>query len=221
MTSFHDELANLKQTLLRMFVMSESALRRAVKSVLERDLEAAQAVMDEDSEIDAMECDLDRLSLRLLALDQPVATDLRFIVAAMRVTSDVERIGDEAVNIAERSVILYDRPPLEKTEQLRELAEVTQRCVADAIRAFNEQDAELAEDICNRSHKASAITTRIFREVAEMMLAEARLAERGVQVNFIAHALKRITQQCANVAENVIFIVRGENVKHACLRKGS
>ena len=209
-------LAELKDLTLRMAGLARAALDKAIRAVLERDIELAEAVLNEDANIDSLECELDRLNLRLLALEQPWAGDLRFIVGCMRMSVDIERIGDEAANIADRSLLLYSRPPLQTTTLLETFAGLARGLVDDAIRCFEQGDVDLARDICARNHEALNVNLKLLQDAVEFMIAESRQVERSIQVSFIGYSLKRICDLCANVAESVIFIQLGETIKHSC-----
>lgn len=209
-------MAQLKELTLHMGALARAALHKAIRALLERDIELAEQVLNEDAAIDALECELDRLNLKMLALEQPWAGDLRFIVGCMRMSVDLERIGDEAANIADRSLLLYSRPPLQDTTLLETFASMALAMVDDAIRSMANGDVELARTICARNQEALNANMKLFQGAVEFMIAEARQAERSIQISFIGYSLKRICDLCANVAESVIFIQLGESIKHSC-----
>lgn len=212
--SFLGEIDRLKADSLAMMYMAQTALRKALHAVRERDRELALEVMEGDAEIDRMECTMDVEVLRLLALQQPVARDLRFIVGCMRLAANVERVGDEAVNIADRCVVLLERPPLAPPQSLETLANMSMELLGKAVTAFNDGSATLAHDVLRAIPGVTALHYLLFKEMTEIMVKESRTVERAVQLSFIAHSLRRICDQAANISENVIFIVEGANVKH-------
>ncbi len=212
---FVKELDGLREDILSMMRMAEIAVDGAVRSVFESGTDRARDVIDNDAFINELECAVDARCLKLLALQQPVAIDLRFIVGCMRLVVNVERLGDEAVNVAERALILAERPPLAPHPALTDLGELAKRQVRDVILAFSELDAEAAKRIYARTREAAAMLTLIFKENTEYMIRESRTVERALQYSFIARNLKRACDQTSNIAESIIFIKDGKNYKHA------
>jgi len=214
--NFLGEMERLKAESLAMMYMAQTALRKAFQAVRERDRELALEVMEGDAEIDRLECAMDVEALRLLALQQPVARDLRFIIGCMRLAGNVERVGDEAVNIADHCVILLERPPLIPPQSLDTLAGMAADLLGKAVTAFNGGATALAREVLEAIPGVTALHYLLFKEMTEIMLAESRTVERAVQLSFIAHSLRRICDQAANISETVIFIVEGVNAKHRC-----
>jgi len=212
---FVKELDGLREDILSMMRMAELAVDGAVRSVFEIGADRARDVIDNDVFINEMECGVDSRCLKLLALQQPVAIDLRFIVGCMRMVVNVERLGDEAVNVAERALILAERPPLAPHPALRDLGELAKRQVRDVILAFSDLDAEAAKRIYARTREAEALRILIFKENTEYMIRESRTVERALQYTFIARNLKRVCDQTSNISESIIFIKDGKNYKHA------
>lgn len=210
------EMERLKAHTLALMYMAQTALRKALLAIGERNRELALEVMEGDAEIDRLECAADVEGLRLLALQQPVARDLRFIVGCMRLAGNVERVGDEAVNIADRCVILLERPPLAPPKSLDTLADMATELLGKAVTAFVDGSAPLARDVLEAIPGVTALHYLLFKEMTEIMVRESRTVERAVQMSFIAHSLRRVCDQAANIAETVIFIVEGVNVKHSC-----
>jgi phosphate transport system protein len=214
-SQFVQELDGLREDILTMMRLAEKAVDNAVRSVFENDPKRARDVIDNDEFINDLECAIDARSLKLLALQQPVAIDLRFIVGCMRMIVNVERLGDEAVNIAERALILAERPQLRPNPLLIDLGELAKRQVRDIILAFGDLDAEAAKRFYARTAEATGINLLVFKENTEYMIRESRTVERAVQYSFIARDLRRICDQTSNISESIIFIKDGKNHKHA------
>jgi phosphate transport system protein len=210
------DLQRLKTETLTAFHMAQAAVDKAMRSVFERDPALADAVITDDAAIDALECSLDAEVLRLLALYQPVASDLRAIVGCMRCVGDIERIGDQAVNIAERGLILLELAAFPPPPKLEELAEATREFMANTAACFTNLDMAMARRLCEESDEILELNVSILKEMAEFMRDAARPVERAVQVCFIAHALKRVCDQCTNIAESVVFTREGACSRHRC-----
>lgn len=208
------DLARLKADMLTALHMAQAGVDKALTSVFSRDAAAADEAISDDAAIDALECSLDAEILRLLALHQPVAGDLRYILGCMRAVGDIERIGDQAVNIAERGLLLLERQPAPPSPGLKELAEATREFLVRAAVCFMDLNLELARRICQESEDIQALHEAILKEMTTFMLEEARPAERAIQLCFIAHGLKRVCDQCTNIAESVIFIREGACSRH-------
>ncbi|MFZ2447999.1 MAG: phosphate signaling complex protein PhoU [Syntrophobacteraceae bacterium] len=213
---FHSDLEQLKMTILHMATLTEKALEKSVKALVERNDELAEEVLKGDHEINLLEVDVDRHSLRLLALDQPMARDLRFIIGSMRIAVDLERIADQAVNIAQRAMFLTSRPPLPPNHAIEELSETSIDMLRSVISSFVNQNAELAMDVCRMDDVADDLNYKILKEMMAYMATEAPAVERSVQTIIAARCLERAADQATNIAESVIFIVRGVNIKHHC-----
>jgi len=215
-TALQQELTTLRVNVLKMLHLASEAVHKASQAVFDNNVDLARQVIDDDRHINSLECLIDSESLRILALHQPVAKDLRFIVGCMRMIVNIERLGDEGANIAERVLILHERPRMEVNPALRQLAEMALDLVRKTITSFMELDAELAKEIFDRNMDAMNLNVRIFKDTTDYMIRESRTVERAVQYSFIAHSLKRICDQSANIAESIIFVKEGENYKHKC-----
>ncbi|MFU2208129.1 phosphate signaling complex protein PhoU [Solidesulfovibrio sp. C21] len=210
------DLEKLKTDTLTIFHMAQAAVEKALHAVFDRESASARTVIDGDAAIDARECALDAEILRLLALHQPVARDLRYIVASMRIVGDAERIGDQAVGIAKRSLLLAGRDPIAPPGRLEELAETTRDYLARTAVCFSELDMEISRRLCEESEEVLDLNVAILKEMTEYMRDVARPVERAVQFCFIAHGLKRVCDQCTNIAESVVFIREGACSRHRC-----
>ncbi len=210
------DLENLKTDMLTAFRLAQAAVEKALAALFASDPAAAREVIGADAAIDAMECSLDAEILRMLALYQPVARDLRYILGCMRAIGDIERIGDQAVGISKRVLLLDGREPLAPPARLTELAEATRECLARTGLCFAELDLDLARRICEESDEILELNVAILKEMSEYMREAARPVERAVQICFIAHGLKRICDQCTNIAESAVFIREGACSRHRC-----
>jgi len=211
---FREELEQLKMMILQMAALADSALEKAVRALFERDAELANEVIHGDQQINLLEVDIDRYSLRLLALGQPLARDLRFIVGCMRISVDLERVADQAVNVAESALFLSSRPPLPHNSNLEQLAETATDMLRTAIAAFVLGNADEARDVCQMDDTADELNVTILRGLLDYMVGEVPAVERSVQTIIAARSLERVADQATNIAESVIFVVQGVNIKH-------
>ena len=215
-TPLDNAIHKLKVDVLQMMHLAQDAVRKAVASLLEHSAAKAREVIDADREINDFECRIDSESLKLLALHHPVAKDLRFIVGSMRMLVNIERLGDEAANIAERVLVMTTEPRQPLHEDLKQLADLALDLLRACIACYMDLDAEAAVAVIEQNAAALDLNVRIFREVTSEMIREARPVERAVQQSFVAHSLKRICDQCANIAESTIFIRKAIDYKHKC-----
>jgi phosphate transport system protein len=215
-TRFHSDLEQLKMTILQMATLAEKALEKSIKALVERDDDLAREVLDGDREINLLEVEVDRHSLRLLALDQPMARDLRFIIGTLRIAIELERIGDQAVNIAQRARVLNSRPPLPRNLAIEELGDTALDMLRTVISSFVNQNADIATEVCKMDDIADGLNYRILKDALAFMSNEAPAVLRSVETIIAARCLERAADQATNIAESVIFIVKGVNVKHHC-----
>ena len=213
---FSQKLEALKVKVLRMAALSETAVHKAVKAYLEGDSDLAEEVIVGDDTINEMEDDIDNFSLELLALDQPMASDLRMIVGAQRITVNLERLGDEAVNLAHRAMFLSTRPPLPHNPKMESLAATAKLMLSEALKSYVDEDVALAGQVCRMDDKADDLNIAILRQFVSEMVTESRIVERGVHAIIGARHLERIADLATNVAESVVFIVKGTSMKHSC-----
>jgi phosphate transport system protein len=211
---FEAELTELRQKLLTLGGLVEQAIARSVRSLTERDTSAAEKVIEEDRRINRLEVEVDDLALRLLALRQPAASDLRFITLALKVVTDLERIGDLAVNVAERAIVLNAEPQLKPFIDIPRMAEIAQAMLKNALDAFVAGDAAIARDVLQRDSAVDELYHQIFRELLSFMIQDPRTTTRAMAVLFVAKHLERIADHATNVAEMVIFFVEGRDVRH-------
>src|SRR5688572_30851706 len=189
---FHEELEALKQTLLAMGGLVEDQIRRVMAALLERDSDVAQDVIDRDREVNAYDIEVDEKCVELLALNQPTAGDLRFITTAMKIVTDLERIGDQAVNIAQRTVELNREPQLKPYIDLPRMSEQAQRMVKDSLDAFVARDTMLARRVCGDDDSVDALKEQIFRELLTFMMEDPKTIPRAIRLIFISRSLERV-----------------------------
>ena len=211
---FHDELDALKQTLLAMGGLVEDQIRRAMRALLERDDVIAQEVIDRDRQVNTYDIEVDEQCVNLLALHQPAAGDLRFITTAMKIVTDLERIGDQAVNIAQRALELNREPQLKPYIDLPRMADKAQRMVKESLDAFVARDTALARQVCGEDAEVDALKEQIFRELLTFMMEDARTIPRAIRLILISRFLERLADHATNIAEMVIYLVDAKMVRH-------
>src|SRR5262245_19815952 len=211
---FHEELEALKQTLLAMGGLVEEQIRRVMSALLERDSALAQEVIDRDRQVNAYDVEVDEKCVELLALYQPAAGDLRFITTAMKIVTDRERIGDQAVNIAKRVLELNREPQLKPYIDLPRMAEKAQRMVKESLDAFVARDTALARQVCGEDSEVDQLKEQIFRELLTFMMEDPRTIPRAIRVILISRFMERVADHATNIAEMVVYLVEGKMVRH-------
>jgi len=217
---FDEELKDLKEKLLRMAGLAEDSIAKAVKALKDRDEALVGQVFEQEERINLLEIEIDEVCLRLLALRQPMAGDLRFIASAMKIGSELERIGDQSVNIAERTTELLKVPLLKPLIDIPRMAGLAQAMVVDSINAFVNRDAELARQICARDDEVDQINHQIFRELLTYMMEDPATIPRAVELILIGRHLERIADHATNIGEDVIYLVKGKSIKHHIEERG-
>ena len=208
------EIEHLKTDLLTLCAMVEDSLWQAVKSIKSRDLGLAERVIHADIEIDLMEVKVEENCLKILALHQPVAIDLRFIITALKINSDLERIGDLAVNIAEHSQFLSSQKPTGMLFDFETMAEKTQAMVKKSLDALINIDSELAIDVCQADDEVDAINRQMYDQVKGQISQSPDTVETSLHLLSVSRHLERIADHATNIAEDVIYMVKGEIVRH-------
>ena len=211
---FHEELDALRQTLLAMGGLVEDQIRRAMRALLERDDALAQEVIDRDRQVNTYDVEVDEQCVELLALHQPTAGDLRFITTAMKIVTDLERIGDQAVNIAQRVLELNRDPQLKPYIDLPRMADKAQRMVKESLDAFVAGDTALARQVCGEDAEVDALKEQIFRELLTFMMEDPRAIPRAIRIILISRFLERVADHATNIAEMVVYLVEGKMVRH-------
>jgi len=211
---FEQQLRALKDKLLLMSHHAEKMIADAIRALVERRPSLAEEVIKSDDEMDQLELDVDNQCYEILALEQPVARDLRFIATALKIVRDIERIGDIAVNIAERAIELIQEPEMKRLIDLPIMAEAAQRILKESLDAFVNSDAELAEKVIRDDTFVDDCYEQIFRELLTYMMEDTKYISRALKVIFIAKHLERVGDHSSNIAEMVIFLVRGQDIRH-------
>jgi phosphate transport system protein len=213
-THFQTELAELKESLLTMAALVEEAIRDAIQSLVKRDSDLAKKTFELEERINKLEIAIDEMCLKLLALRQPMAADLRFITSAMKITTDLERMGDQAVNIAERAISLNQEPQLKPYIDIPRMAEVAQSMVKDVLDAFVNQDSQLARSVCKRDDLVDGLNDQVFRELLTYMNTDMQTITRSIHLMIVCRCLERIGDHATNIAEDVIFMLDARVIKH-------
>jgi phosphate transport system protein len=211
---FHQELNELKEDLLKMGSLVELAIHNAVSSLTSRESKLAERTMKGDEAINNLEILIERKCLELLALRQPVAADLRFIAAALQLIKDLERMGDQAVNIAERGLILNQEPQVKPYIDLPKMAVLVESMVKDSLDAFVNRDVAKARNVCERDDQVDNYNDKIFQELLSLMSKDQSTVNRAVYLIIIGRSLERIADHATNIAEDVIYMVEGRVIKH-------
>jgi phosphate transport system protein len=211
---FHEELGNVKVRLLTMSGEAEAALGLAVEALLERDVAKAQRVIAGDRVIDQMETELEAQCINLLALQQPMARDLRMLTSALKIANDLERVGDHAVNIAQSTERLAESRPIAPEPEIIEMARLARLMLSDAIEAFIRGDAQAGREITRRDDKVDALHRSVFRILLTHMMEDPHMISAGMELFLVSRNLERVADLATNVAEDVVFLVEGKSIKH-------
>lgn len=211
---FDKELKDLKEKLLYEAALVEKAIKHAIKALLDRDSSLAERVISEDDVINAKEVEIDEFCLKLLALRQPAARDLRFITTAIKINYDLERIGDMAVNMCERVLELNQEPQLKPYIDLPKMAETVEQMVKESLDAFVKEDVELAWKVTKDDAIVDQLHDQIFRELLTFMMQDMKNISRATRLLFISKYLERMADHAVNIAELVIFMVEGKIIRH-------
>jgi phosphate transport system protein len=211
---FEEELQALKRRLLNMGALVEERVHLAIQALIERRTEAIDRIIAGDQDVNDLQIEIDDRCLKLLALQQPMATDLRLITAAMKINSDLERIGDQAVNIAENAARVLTHPPLKPLLDLPRMAEIAERMTRDSLDAFVRRDPDLARDILARDDEVDQLKDQVFRVLLTYMMADPATIERALGLILVSRNLERIADHATNIAEDVIFLVEAKDVRH-------
>jgi len=217
---FQEELEQLKARLLEMGGLAEEQVRLAVKGLVERDRDLIDRVLVSDEPLNALHIEIDSRCFTLLALYQPMAVDLRAIVAAVKINTDLERVGDLAINIAEAARQYSSHLPVKRLIDIPRMATVAQRMLRDALDAFVRRDTGLAQGVLNEDDTLDALKTQIFRELLTYMLQDPATIEPALDLILISRHLERIGDHATNIAEDVIFMVSAKDVRHHASESG-
>ena len=211
---FDGELNALKKNILKMASLVDEAIARSIKSLVDRSDELAEAVEDDDEQIDMLEIEVEKQCLELLARRQPIAIDLRFITSVMKINSDLERIGDLAANIAHKSRILIKYPQLKPLIDIPKMAEIVRSMLKDSISALISNDSALARKICSRDTDVDGFYVQIFREVLTYMMESSNNIKTGIELILIAKHIERMADHVTNIDEDIVYMVDAKTIKH-------
>lgn len=217
MTVKNEELNHLKEMLLKMASLVETSIQNSVQSLVERNSDLARLVMEGDRAINTFDVQIDEECIRLLALKQPMGKDLRFITTAMKITSDLERIGDNAVNIAERAVELNEEPLLKPYIDIPRMSRIARAMVRDTINAFINENKNLAKDVIMRDDEVDDLNEMVWKELMFIMTQDPTTVSRAVKITYVSKYLERIADHATNIAEMVIYLVDGKIIRHMAL----
>jgi phosphate transport system protein len=212
---FHAQLATLKQRLIEMSTRSEELVDLAVDALLTRDKEKADAVIRGDRDVDLLELDIEKLAIALLALQQPMGRDLRFIISAIKISSDLERVGDHSVNISQSALrIIALRAPMMIDPAIEDMARRARRMLSDALDAFVRADGKLGRDVCQRDDQVDALHDSLFRTLLTHMMADPKLITPSLELLLVSRNLERVADLATNVAEDAVYLAEGKQIKH-------
>ena len=211
---FHDELSDLKSTLLAMSAEAQTSLAAAVEALLQRDGNRAEQVIAADHKIDAHEVEIEDLVVKLLATQQPMAKDLRLLMAALKIANDLEQVGDHAVNIAQSAERLQAAPPIVPEPEIIEMARMARRMLADALDAFVRADAAAGRAVCKRDDQVDGLHDSVFRILLTHMMETPHIISAAMELFLVSRNLERVADLATNIAEDVVFLVEGKSIKH-------
>ena len=211
---FHEELSQVKVRLLTMSGEAEAALRLAVEALLERNTDKANQVIAGDRVIDGMEVDVEEACIDLLALQQPMAKDLRMLVAAIKIANDLERVGDHAVNLAQSAERLARSRPIVPEPEIIEMARLAREMLSDALEAFVRGDAAAGREVCLRDDKVDALNRSVFRILLTHMMEDPHIIGAALELFLVSRNLERVADLATNIGEDVVFLVEGKSIKH-------
>lgn len=211
---FHDELSQVKVRLLTMSGEAEAAVQLAIEALLERNADKARQVIAGDNVIDAMEVEIEEKCLNLLALQQPMAKDLRLLVSAIKISNDLERVGDHAVNIAQSAERIMQSRPITPEPEIVEMARVAREMLSDVLEAFVRGDSATAREVCLRDDKVDALNRSVFRILLTHMMEDPHSIGAAMGLLLVSRNLERIGDLATNIGEDVVFLVEGKSIKH-------
>jgi phosphate transport system protein len=211
---FRDELDELQKRLLEMAGLVESSIHRSIRALVDRNEEEAEPVFRNEERINQMQIDVDELAIRLMALHQPMARDLRFLTAAIKINNDLERMGDLSINIVERALSLIHQPPVKPLVDIPQMAKLVESMVCRSLDSFVERNAEVARSVLIADDEVDELRDSVFTELIGYMEDDPGTVRRGLDLILIARNLERIADHATNIAEDVVFLVEGVDVRH-------
>jgi len=211
---YDEELQELRHLILEMGGFVEKQIADAMQALVERDTDFARLIIERDKTVNRMDVQIDDICLRLLALHQPAARDLRLITTALKITTDLERAGDMAENIAERAIELSREPQLKPFIDLPRMAAIAQGMLRQALDAFVREDAEMALVVCHQDDAVDSLTDQVLRELLTFMMEDPHTISRALRLIFVSKYIERLADHATNIAEMVIFMVKGKSIRH-------
>ena len=211
---YEEDLRKLREDILYMGGLVEDQIQKAVQSLVDRDSDLANVIIERDHEVNRLDVDIDDLCIRLLALHQPAGRDLRFITTGLKITTDLERIGDMAVNICERALELNQEPQLKPYIDIPRMTQIAQGMIRESLDAFVREDTGLALKVCKDDEQVDQLNSQIFREVISFMIGDPLTINRAMKLSSISKYLERIADHATNIAEMVVFMVKGKSIRH-------
>src|SRR6267143_2612434 len=211
---FDHDLRQLKERLLTMGSLAETMIHSAIKALVDRKAELIPDVYRHETEVNALQIEVDERCLKMIALHQPAASDLRFITCATKINSDLERIADQAVNICETTEYLLQEPQLKPLIDVPRMAEIASKMLKDALDSFVERDENLARSVLVRDDQVDELKEQLFRELLTYMISDPSTIKRSIDLILISRNLERIADHATNIAEDVIFVVAGKDIRH-------
>jgi phosphate transport system protein len=209
-TAFERQLGEIQEDMLVLAGMVEGAIRRSLDALVNRDTALGHQIIEDDLKINNLRYETEERCLELIATQQPLASDLRTIVAVLHIIVDLERMGDHAEGIAKIATLLAEEPPLKPYIDIPRMAEVAEGMLRDSIEAFKERDVAMAREICNRDDQVDALYDQVYRELLIYMLNDPRTIERATRIMWVAHNLERIADRVTNICERVVYMVAGK-----------
>ena len=211
---FDEELKDLRQKLLNMADTAQEMIGLAVKALVERKKELTDKVFALEENVNRTEIEIEEEVLRLMALRQPIAGDLRLLTAILKINNDLERVADQAVNISEAVLYLLKEPPLKPLIDIPQMAAIAQKMIKNSLEAFVHENPALAQQVCREDDEVDRLNDQVFRELLTYMMEDPKSITRAVDLILVSRNLERIADHATNIAEDIIFIVEGKNIKH-------
>jgi phosphate transport system protein len=212
---FHEDLTALKERLVRMGSIAEEMIQKAVKAFLERNSDLTQEVFELEKEVNRLHVEVDDRAIKLMALNQPMAIDLRFIAAAMKINTDLERIADQAVNVGQTCYYhLFKETPVPESALITRMAEISQRMLKGALDAFSKKDVNLATDVMGQDEEEDRLKAENLTKLIDLIKKDPAHSKQYVDLILIAKNMERIADHATNIAEDVIFMVAGKDIRH-------
>jgi phosphate transport system protein len=211
---FDEELKDLRQKLLQMADTAQEMIGLSVKALVDRKKDLTDKVFSLEETVNRTEIEIEEEVLRLLALRQPIASDLRLLTAVLKINNDLERVADQAVNISETVIFLLKEPPLKPLIDIPKMASLAQQMIKNSLEAFVREDPKLAHQVCKDDDEVDRLNEQVFRELLTYMMEDPKSITRAVDLILVSRNLERIADHATNVSEDVIFIVEGKNIRH-------